>query len=662
MRTGGFAAGWERTEDTISEMGRMNMEFPGAKRTKLKQADYDVVIVGGGMNGLCAAIASARHGARTALIQDRPVLGGNASSEIRMHICGASEECKQNAIEGGILLETMLENRRCNDYYNYSIWDRVLLDMAKREPQLTLYLNTTMYDVCVEDAHVRSVSCWQMTTETHWRISGGIFCDCTGNGTLGYMAGAGYRTGSEGAEEFHEPHAPAQPNQNRMGNTLLFKAVNRGKPVTFIAPPTAHHYTEEQLKYRKHADQLDPVLANVAIPLLDEADEGARRLSMDNYVVDYGYWWIELTGSSPDIIDDYEDIRDELVKCIYGVWDHIKNVGDHGAANYDLEWVGMLPGMRESRRLEGLYTLNENDLIANRIFDDAVAYGGWAADNHVAHGLLDYSILPSDIYDFPGLYTIPYRSYVSRDIDNLYISGRSLGASKLGMSSARVMGTCAIGGQAIGTAAALCAARGCLPADALAFMDELQQTLLRDDCYLPGFANHDPGDLARQAKVSASSERQPAALVINGVSRNEGTGQKEDNGGVIRYNAWVSEGIAPEGEMLALKWAQTHAICEVRLYFDPDFNHSLAISLSSARQKERGTGIPKDIVRDYAVALYRAGEEVARLCRTDNYQRMNVLSFDAVEADEVRVTVRSTWGGPDARIFEIRVYGASVQA
>lgn len=632
------------------------MTFPRATRTKIRQAAYDTVVVGGGMNGLCAAIASARHGARTALIQDRPVLGGNASSEIRMHICGASEGCKQNAVEGGILLETMLENRRYNDYYNYSIWDRVLFDMAKREPNLTLYLNTTMYDAQAEGAHIQSVSCWQMTTETHWQITGRIFCDCTGNGTLGYMAGAGYRTGSEGAEAYHEPHAPAQPNQHRMGNTLLFKAVNRGKPVRFIAPPSAHRYTEEQLKYRKHADQLDPALAAVAVPLLDAADESTKRLALDSYVVDYGYWWIELTGDSPDIIDDYEDIRDELVRSIYGIWDHIKNVGDHGAENYDLEWVGMLPGMRESRRLEGLYMLNENDLIANRIFDDAVAYGGWAADNHVAHGLLDYDILPSEIFDFPGLYTIPYRSYVSRDIDNLYISGRSLGASKLGMASARVMGTCAIGGQAIGTAAALCAQKNCLPRDLLPCIGELQQALLKDDCYLPGFRNTDPGDLARRASVSASSERQPASRVINGVSRNTGTGQKEDHDGLIQYNAWVSEGISPSGETLCLKWDRAQTIREVRLSFDPDFNRTLAISLSSARQKERGFGIPKDIVRSYSVALYRAGEKVAESLREDNYQRLNVLPFDAVEADEVRLTVRSTWGAPDAKVFEIRVY------
>ena len=123
---------------------------------------------------------------------------------------------------------------------------------------------------------------------------------------------------------------------------------------------------------------------------MDNLDEATKNLVVDNYCLDYGYWWIELTGEKADIIEEYEDIRDELVKCVYGIWDHIKNGGDHGAQNFDLQWVGMLPGMRESRRLEGDYMLTENDIFDNRIFPDAVAYGGWDCDNHVAHGLLDF--------------------------------------------------------------------------------------------------------------------------------------------------------------------------------------------------------------------------------------------------------------------------------
>lgn len=149
--------------------------------------------------------------------------------------------------------------------------------------------------------------------------------------------------------------------------------------------------------------------------------------------MDYGYWWIELPGKTEDIIDEYEEIRDELVSCIYGVWDHLKNGGDHGAENYDLEWVGMLPGVRESRRLVGDYILNENDVLSNRVFEDAVAYGGWAMDIHTPGGLYDFDELPSRVVSFDGAYTIPYRSYCSRNIPNMMMAGRNISATKMAM-------------------------------------------------------------------------------------------------------------------------------------------------------------------------------------------------------------------------------------
>ena len=616
-------------------------------RRKEIQAHYDVMIVGGGMNGLCAALASARHGVRTALIQDRPVLGGNASSEIRMHICSASQGVKKNAEETGILREILLDNRRLNKYYNFSVWDRVLFEKAKNQPNLTLYLNTTMLDAQVENDTVTSITCWQMTTETNLIFTADIFCDCTGNGTLGYFVGSPFRTGSESKKEFDEPHAPEAANNNRMGNTLLFKAVDRGEPVAFIPPKGAWHFTEEQLIYRKHADRQDQT-EKIAAPLLDLADASTKRLVTDTYVVDYGYWWIELTGDTPDIIDEYEKLRDDLFGAIYGIWDHIKNGGDHGAANYDLEWVGMLPGMRESRRLEGEYMLTENDLISNRIFPDAVAYGGWASDNHEAHGLLDYDLMPSHIYDFPGVYTIPYRSYVAKGMRNLFISGRSLSASKLAMASTRIMGTCAVGGQAIGTAAAMCIQKHCSTMELMDHISELQQTLLKDDCYIPGFYNTDEKDLARKACVSASSEKCPAAHVTDGMARNVG----EEN----ECHEWVSDGLREEGETLTLTWPDAQIISEVRLTFDPDLNRSISLSLSSRHIKNKGTDIPPQLVKDYTVTLLKDGRPAASQTVTDNYQRLNLLSFGNVAADAIQLRIHATHGDPDVKVFEIRVY------
>jgi hypothetical protein len=619
-------------------------------RSKNKEAAFDVVIVGGGMTGMCAALACARHGAKTALVQDRPVFGGNASSEIRMHICGASSNMmKKDAEETGILRELLLENKKVNTYYNFSIWDRVLFTAMKTQPNLTVFLNTTMVDADSEGRCVKGIHCYQLTTEINWHLTADIFCDCTGNGTLGFMTGVPFRTGSEGKEEFHEKDAPDKPNNDRMGNTLLFKAVDRGQPVEFIPPKDAYHFTEEQLRYRKHADLRAPdgsILEEKADAIMDNLDEATKNLVVDNYCLDYGYWWIELTGEKADIIEEYEDIRDELVKCVYGIWDHIKNGGDHGAQNFDLQWVGMLPGMRESRRLEGDYMLTENDIFDNRIFPDAVAYGGWDCDNHVAHGLLDFDKMPSSIFPFKGLYTIPYGCYVAKEMDNLFISGRSMSASKLAMASSRVMGTCAVGGQAVGTAAAMCIKYGCGTRGVKQHMTELQQTLLKDDCYIPGYKNEDPLDLARTAKVTATSEKHAAVNVINGVARTV-----EEN-----INCWQSNGIRPEGEELYLSFEQHKKVSQVRLTFDPNLNASIRLSLSSKRIAEQVPGVPPELVKDFDVELRKDGEAVTVKQVRGNYQRLNVLDFQPVECDEVVLRVLATNGIADARVYEVRVY------
>ena len=614
-----------------------------SNRVKQKYASYEVVGVGGGRSGMCAAIAAARHGAKTALIQGRHVFGGNASSEIRMHICGASESmAKPDLEEGGILYEMMLENKSRNDYYNFSVWDLVLYSAVKKEPNLTAYLNTVMEDCETEGDRICRIVAYQQTTETRWVIDGQIFIDCTGNGTLGYLAGAEYRVGSEGKAEFNEPDAPDEPNNNRMGNTLLFKAVDRGHSVRFKRPECARVFTEEELKYRTHS-------AVHGAKAKDGVDSAYLRItSFSSSAVDYGYWWIELTGQKEDIIDEYEEIRDELVSCIYGIWDHLKNGGDHGAENYDLEWVGMLPGTRESRRLMGDYILNENDVTGNRQFEDAVAYGGWAMDIHAPKGLYDFDELPSQVVSFEGSYTIPYRCYYSKNIGNMLMAGRNISATKMAMGSTRVMGTCAIGGQAAGTAAALCIKYGCLPRGVHDHMDELQQTLLKDDCYIPGIRNTDEKDLARTAEVTASSAREGFGpeQVISGVSRGEGA----------QRNIWISEGMGPEGEQLTLKLEKTSEVSQVRLTFDSNFTYAIKPTMSAKRQRQQRIGTPPELVKDYTVALWKDGEKVSERTVRDNVQRANVVELEPAVCDTVTVTVHSTNGGEDAHIYEVRVY------
>ena len=613
---------------------------------RFEKKHYDVIVVGGGMAGLCAAIAAASQGVHTALIQARPVLGGNASSEIRIHISGADQSLKQpDYAEGGLLYELMLENKKNNEQFSYSVWDMVLFEKAKEEKDLEVFFNTVMYDCETKDDRIVSIYCVQETTEMRYQLYAPVFVDATGNGTLGYYAGAEYRKGSEPQSEFGELHAPQQPNNYRMGNSILLKAKDMGHPVKFTPPSFAKKLTEEQLAKRIHCVQMRDTINCDDSP---NPEEYKRTSMTSSACVDYGYWWLELCGDGEDIITEYEAIRDDLIAYAYGIWDHIKNnkegIHEHHAENYALEWVGALPGVRESRRLVGDYMLSETDILEHIIFEDAVCYGGWCVDLHAPHGLLDFNLLPSDCNFYDGVYTIPYRSYYSKNIKNLYMAGRDISTSKMAYGSTRVMGTCAIGGQAAGTAAALCIKYHCGPKDMPEHMEELQQLLLKDDCYIPGYRNTDPQDLARTAQISATSAREGFApeKVINGVSRDE-------NG--IR-NMWSSDGISPEGETLA----SVKKVSQVRLTFDSNFNYPIKITLSKKRQLQQRIGVPPELVKDYTVTLWRGEQKMAAQKVTENDQRQNVVTFEPTECDKVTITIHTTNGEKDVHIYEVRVY------
>ena len=298
----------------------------------------------------------------------------------------------------------------------------------------------------------------------------------------------------------------------------------------------------------------------------------------------------------------------------------------------------------------GDYVLTENDILSNGEPEDGVAYGGWPMDEHTAAGLWAKGVVPSTVRNFEGLYGIPYGCYCSKTVHNLMMVGRIIGASKVAMGSTRVMGTCAIGGQAAGTAAALAAKYHCSPVQVGGdHMKELRQTLLKDDCYIIGCKNEDDADKARTAAVSATSFKNDALpeKVINGVNRNEGDAT----------NLWCSDGISEAGETLTLQLQKPEEIAQICITFDPNLTKEHCISLSKGTMAKVTPGAPAELVKDYTVTALRNGSKVWEHNVTENYQRHVVLNLpEKVTADQVQICVTATNGTEDARIFEVRIY------
>jgi len=446
---------------------------------KIITQKYEVVVVGGGLAGVCAAIASARLGAKTALIQDRPVLGGNSSSEIRVPVGGACHGGEYRySRETGIIDELLTENAKRNPTNCRSLWDHVLWEACKREPNLDLYLNTVGKSPHVENGFIKWIIGEQITTEKVFRFHALIFIDASGDGRVAYEAGAEYRKGREGRSEFGESMAPEKPDSYTMGNTITFLLKNVGKPVRFEAPDWAYKFlSDNDLPYRAHA----------------------------HFYRNETFWWIEY-GGVKDTIADAEEIRDELIKIVYGVIDHIKNRGDHGAETYAVDWIGVIPGKRESRRFTGDYVLTQNDVVSLRQFSDAIAYTGWPIDIHPPEGIWSRE-KPALMLHLMGRPTIPFRCIYSKNIKNLMFAGRNISVTHVALGTTRLMATCAIIGQAAGTAAYLCVKYGITPRELYQKrIKELQQLLLKQDCYIPGIKNEDEKDLALKAKVKASSQ------------------------------------------------------------------------------------------------------------------------------------------------------------
>ncbi|EWH09231.1 fumarate reductase/succinate dehydrogenase flavoprotein domain-containing protein [Catenovulum agarivorans DS-2] len=605
----------DRSCDQWIQMGSEGMKTP----IRAKTVNYEVTVVGGGMAGICAAVAAARNGAKVLLVQDRSVLGGNASSEIRVIVHGVTKlKSGLPERETGILEEILLLNRFCNEQHSFTVWDHVLYDFVTREENLTLMLNTQAVRSFTEDNKIKSILLWQMSTESLITVNADIFIDCSGDGLMAATAGALYRTGREGQDEFGEKYAPKEPDGWQMGATILLSSRDMGKKMDYKAPPFAIPFDAEST----HPDRR-------IIPFVE------------------GFWWVEV-GSKDDIIGTAETDMHRLMGYAYGVWDHVKNSGLYPEAdNFALDWVGSLPGRRESRRFIGDYILSEPDQLNLKQFDDAVAFGGWPLDEHNPGGIENLAEPPSFWHEhFDEVYQIPFRSLYSRNIENLLFAGRNISQTHVALSSSRVMGTCAVQGQAVGTAAALCIKHQVLPrAITQDYMLELQEQLLRDDAYIPQRYAQD------SANFAATADRISASSTASGDVKNLVDGMSRDERGEVHH--WKSDGL---NASVTFEWDKPVAISAIEVKCDTNVKKNIMMLKNTRETEAYTTKIPVELLKSLNAELLINGQWQLLAEIEDNQRRLIKFNFEQTQVSGFRLNLLETYGCPDIKLFEVRCY------
>ena len=555
----------------------------------------DLCVVGGGLAGLCCAIAAARHGIKTVLVHDRAVLGGNASSEIRMWVCGAHG--KDNR-ETGIVEEIVLENFYQNKGLKFPIWDSVLYEKAITEPNLTLLLNSSCFDAVMDGDRIHSIKAWQSNAETFHVVEATYFADCSGDSILAPLTGAEYRYGREAKSEFNETIPPEVADKKTMGMSCLFQIRETDHPVEFIKPSWAYTYkTDEDLPYKNH-----------------------KNSEVCNF------WWIEV-GGEWDCLHDTDKCRDELLKIAYGVWDHMKNQGDHGMENWELEWIGFLPGKRESRRYVGEHIITQNDVEAEGRFPDMVAYAGWTMDDHFPAGFYHTTSVSTIFHPAPAPWGLPLRCMISKNIRNLTFAGRNISVTHAALSSSRVMATCAILGQALGTAIAQAVNTNVDVRDV--DIPTLQNTLMDEDCYLPWHQRQVP-QLTKDALCSAE-------VVRSGIDRGE-------------ENCWIGN----TGDTITYTLGKDTPIQQIRLIFDSNLNRNYRNMPCNYPLEEKIIKLPQTLVKAYRIEGIREDGTKVELSVTDNHQRFVLHKVDW-NVSQVRFVPISTHGCEEFRVFDMEI-------
>ena len=512
--------------------------------------DYDVVVCGGGPGGVPAAIAAARHGAKTLLISGRPVLGGNGSSETCVGFNGANSR-QANAREGGISEEMMRRK------YKYCAPNHtaIMEELCDAEENLTIIYNYFVNGATTKNDTIADVTALNILTNEQITVTAKQFIDCTGDGCLGYHAGAKYRLGREAKWQYNEEFAPEVSDTMTMSGCNMIG--DRYKTVLPNKTDTLFLKTDHEV----------PFVAPDWVPVFPKGKEYGRNLEG---IIGF-HWWLEAPNTLDDIYDA-ELARDELFRILLGHFNYLKNLWDEKekAKNYVFNCMPYYDAKRESRRLIGDYVLTQNDCMEGRDFEDTVAHAGWPIDLHNPKGIYSGTEGPFFSNTHIPLTKIPFRCLYSVNIHNLLFAGRCASVSHIALGTARIQNTIVCEGQAVGTAAALCVQNNITPRTLYQTkLDEFRQLLLKDDQYIPGLASTDEEDIARKATVTASSVKNGEEYYFH--TGKELEGFELDKQRATFFNRDVADTIDSVWTKLTNKTdEEKRVLFHVRLQADPD--------------------------------------------------------------------------------------------